>query len=108
MGQDQSAEKKMINDSTPCHRFEGEAGTYFCDGDCHMKATVWGTGPYTADSCVCRAARHAGVIADKGGAFTVLQGAGMGAYEGSEANGVISYNFGQSASSITFDKARKK
>lgn len=49
---------------------------------------VWGSGPYTADSSVCRAALHAGLIAETGGSVTVRLGDGCDYYAPSTANGI--------------------
>ena len=57
-------------------------------------ATVWGTGTYTDDSAICRAARHAGVIAADGGRVQVSRVPGLQAYRGSTANGVATADFG--------------
>ena len=47
----------------PCWEYrEGKEGMYYCDGYCYDGRTVFGHGPYSADSSACRAARHAGVL----------------------------------------------
>lgn len=51
---------------------------------------VWGSNPYTSDSAVCRAARHAGVIAAEGGLVTARVSDGRPGYRGSWSNGVMS------------------
>lgn len=56
--------------------------------------TVWGTGIYTADSNLCRAARHAGAIGPGGGVVRVTPWPGLDAYAGSTANGVSTSNWG--------------
>lgn len=66
-------------------------------------ASVWGSGPYTADSDICTAARHAGVIDTAGGALNVLRVRGLGAYAGTQANGVKTSDWQAFDSSIVFN-----
>ncbi len=49
---------------------------------------VYGTGPYTTDSFVCTAARHAGLITAAGGTVEVTASTGCSGYGGGAANGV--------------------
>jgi len=42
----------------------GQEGVFKCSGVCGQNGTVWGSGPYTYDSPICRAARHAGILKD--------------------------------------------
>lgn len=49
---------------------------------------VWGSGTYSAESSVCRAALHAGVIPAQGGTVTVHSVHAAGDYEGSSQHGV--------------------
>lgn len=57
--------------------------------------SVWGTGTYTADSSICSAAVHAGLIDQaKGGEVTIEVVAGIATYEGSTANGVTTSSYG--------------
>ncbi len=84
---------------------EGEVATLNCtpDGD---PASIWGTDTYTADSNICTAAVHAGLItlAD-GGGVRIEVTAGQDSYEGSEANGITSSSYGPYALSFTFPPA---
>lgn len=65
--------------------------------------TVWGSGPYTADSSVCTAAVHAGKITlDKGGVVTILVGPGKQMYGATTQNGITTFNYGQYPHSISF------
>ena len=58
-------------------------------------ASVWGTGTYTADSSICTAAVHAGLIDQtKGGEVTIEVIAGTDTYEGSTAHGVTTSSYG--------------
>lgn len=43
--------------------------TYRCPRDCQSAPDVYGSGPYRADSPICRAAIHAGLIDSSGGCF---------------------------------------
>src|SRR5262249_19610406 len=61
----------------------GESKPLTCD--CTPKAAadggVWGTDVYTADSSICRAAVHAGLIKESGGSVTVYPMPGRDSYE---------------------------
>lgn len=77
-------------------RFRGQNGQTirgFCPPG-GAGGTVWGTGLYTDDSSICRAAQHAGRIGPGGGMFTLRILPGMPAYAGSNANGVNTSNYG--------------
>lgn len=52
--------------------------------------SVWGDGIYTADSSICRAARHAGAIEAEGGTLLVTGEAGRSTYGGAVRNGIES------------------
>jgi hypothetical protein len=54
----------------------------------HALPRVWGSGPYTADSSLCGAAQHAGVIGPSGGAFAIERRPGASSYDGSTRFGV--------------------
>ncbi len=78
-----------------CGGFPSGAQSYECD--CPATRTggsVWGSGPYTGDSDICEAARHAGAIGVGGGPVMVLQAAGMASYTGSARNGVTTRDWG--------------
>ena len=63
---------------------------------------VWGSDVYTADSSICTAAVHAGIITLKdGGDVTIEFGPGRQTYGATTRNGITSYNFGQYPHSIT-------
>ncbi|MDG2001912.1 MAG: LCCL domain-containing protein, partial [Novosphingobium sp.] len=72
--------------------YRGTGGTYTCG--CNSAATgsgsVWGTGTYTDDSSICRAALHAGMISNRGGQVTFSVMGGLASYRGSNRNGVSS------------------
>ena len=67
--------------------------------------SVWGSGPYTSDSNVCVAARHAGVIDASGGGVSAYAVDGQSAYPGSEQNGVTTSTWGSYGSSFDFASA---
>ncbi|XP_078603261.1 uncharacterized protein LOC144877227 [Branchiostoma floridae x Branchiostoma japonicum] len=50
--------------------------------------SVWGTGVYTDDSGICRAAIHDGRITDDGGQVTVYRWPGQDSYQSSYNNGI--------------------
>ena len=62
--------------------------------------SVWGSGPYTAASNICTAARHAGAVGTAGGVVRLTEAAGQDSYEGSEANGVTTSGWGSYGSSF--------
>ncbi len=53
-----------------------------CPAGC-APGSIYGSGPYTDDSVVCTAARHAGVVADKGGPVVVRRAPRQGGFVGS-------------------------
>jgi len=57
-----------------------------------VSGTVWGTGLYTADSNICLAAIHAGVIKPTGGPFVLIKTWGQPQYKGTIANMVATNN----------------
>ncbi len=65
-----------------------------------MAGSVWGVGPYTSDSSVCAAARHAGAVPAEGGAVLLTAAPGQDSYEGSEANGITTRDWGSYGSSF--------
>ena len=65
------------------------SGQVNCPKDCKADgSTVWGTGPYTADSSVCRAAIYQGLITDDGGPLIVSAKPGESSYSAGNQNGV--------------------
>lgn len=67
-----------------------------CPANCASSGrSIWGSGPYTADSALCVAAAHAGAISDAtGGTFQVVFDQGQPAYRGSVQNNVKSSDYG--------------
>lgn len=78
-----------------------------CEKDQTGSGSVWGTGTYTTDSSICRAAVHAGVIKEKGGKVKVKSMDGCKKYTASEANGVSSSSWGSYDMSFYFTKNDK-
>lgn len=67
-------------------------------------APVWGTDVYAAESAVCAAALHAGVIARAGGTVRVVPAPGQPRYAGSARNGIASQDRGASARSFRVER----
>lgn len=87
-----------------CGAFPGGALTFDCNcADTPTNGPVFGSGPYAVDSDLCGAARHAGVIGDKGGRLRVLSLTGLQDYRASDRNGVSSRDRHGAERSITFD-----
>jgi hypothetical protein len=79
-------------------QIRGEVGTTVlvnCPPNCSNAGGLWGTDVYTADSGICRAAVHAGIITDAGGNVFVTLDPGRPAYRGSVRNGTRSGDYGQ-------------
>jgi hypothetical protein len=74
-----------------------------CDAAATSSGSVWGSGPYTADSSICRAAVHAGMIGPDGGVVLVVRTEGLPSYTASEYNGVMTQDWGAFGSSFVFD-----
>ncbi|MGC1496067.1 MAG: LCCL domain-containing protein [Sulfitobacter sp.] len=78
-----------------CQSFSVDAAPYECTCPAgSANRSVWGSGPYTGDSNVCTAARHAGVVGDDGGPVRITAEPGQASYEGSSANGVNTSSWG--------------
>ncbi|XP_078665685.1 uncharacterized protein LOC144908050 [Branchiostoma floridae x Branchiostoma belcheri] len=56
--------------------------------------SIYGSGTYTSDSSICRAAIHDGWLTDAGGVVTVVETAGLDQYQGSSQKGVASNSWG--------------
>jgi len=59
-----------------------------------MVGSVWGTRRYTADSSVCKAARHAGVISPNGGNVRLFMGGGCSSFIGTTRYGIRTGRWG--------------
>jgi hypothetical protein len=60
-----------------------------------VNRAIWGAGPYTADSDLCTAARHAGAVGLAGGEISVIRVPGLTAYKSTERNGIASMEWGE-------------
>lgn len=81
--------------STECGVFPQTGASYGCT--CAAGATagpVWGSGPYTADSDICTAARHAGVLGQEGGTVVAQAVEAPPSFRGTASNGVTSLDYG--------------
>ncbi len=83
--------------------FQGQQAplTCACPPGAMMGGTVWGSGLYTTDSRICRAALHAGAIGQGGGVVTVTPAPGQQGYQGSVRNGVQTQAYGPWGASFT-------
>jgi hypothetical protein len=73
-----------------------------CEAGSIERGHVWGVDVYTADSAVCRAAIHAGVVPPEGGIVTVIPERGQSRYAGSLRNGIASSSYGAYGASFRF------
>ena len=80
----------------------------FCASEATTSGVVWGSGTYTTDSRVCRAAVHAGVIPMTGGTVNIQPAPGQQSYAGSAANGITTSNYGPWSGSFTFQPSSRK
>lgn len=85
-------------------RPEGFAITCACTIEAMSSGSIWGDGAYTADSILCRAARHAGAVGAYGGTVRARLAAGQSAYPAATRNGISSSPWGSYAVSLTFDR----
>lgn len=85
-------------------RGSGETVECSCDANAASTGNVWGSGPYTDDSRICRAAVHAGVIGPQGGDVSFTVSAGLDAYEGTEENGIETRDYGTFSGSYDFNE----
>ncbi|CAH0237992.1 LCCL domain-containing protein [Roseomonas sp. CECT 9278] len=86
--------------------FEGrtEALACLCNAALVAAGSVWGTGVYSSDSQICRAALHAGLVGLQGGAIGLVPRGRQAQFTGSRANGVTSMNFGPWGGSFSFTR----
>lgn len=94
-------------DSCPANSMSmsaGESLTCSCEPGSTETGQVWGSGPYTSDSGVCRAALHAGVIDAEGGTLRLRALPGRSAYAPSRRNGVATRGWGANGGSFDFDR----
>jgi hypothetical protein len=85
---------------------KGEPGSprqLTCPAGCPKDVYVYGSDVYTADTPVCAAAMHAGVMSARGGQVTVVVEPGRPAYRGSKRNGITSVDRGTYDASFRFE-----
>lgn len=92
-------------DQVATMRGSGDPFTCSCTPEAAEEGTVWGSGPYTDDSRVCRAAMHAGLLADGPANVTINFLPGRESYTMSDANGVETRNYGRYGGSYAFEGA---
>ena len=121
MQENLALKKRLKNFETiPCHTIQVNSYLkyHFCRGSANLcpkkDQDVWGgleknhgqsksnTYWYTSDSDCCLAAKHMGVLDEKGGLCIVVEGLGQKKYDGSASNGVVSKDYGSYKSSISF------
>lgn len=95
---------RLCPDSMAAYAGSAERLICLCPGETALRATaVWGSNPYTADSGLCRAALHAGMIPITGGELRVVMGPGAAHYPASQQHGVQTREFGAFRGSFTFE-----
>lgn len=95
--------------SGPCPATAGDLNigtrlTCGCSAEAAGAGSVWGSGPYTGDSSICRAAVHYGAIRASGGTVRLRVAPGRDAYGASSRNGVDANGWSSYAKSIEFDR----
>lgn len=99
----------MTGGGEVCESLPDGSAPYACTCEAGERSgSVWGTGPYTADSDMCTAAQHAGVIGQNGGAIVVTKVDGQSSYGGSEQNGITSREWGAYGQSINISAGASK
>jgi hypothetical protein len=85
----------------------GTRVTCGCSAPASATGSVWGSGPYTADSAICYAARHAGRITGTGyEVVAIVVTAGRQSYAQSIRNGVTTGSWGTFSASFEFQDSR--
>ncbi len=81
----------------------GRTFRFECPAGCPLQGRLWGTGTYTADSELCLAAMHAGVLPPGGAGVVEYRTEGVRAsFTGSVAHGISSNNYGNYENSYVF------
>ena len=104
-----SGEITPIAWNTSAASFKNDIGmtyTFECPAN-GTSAAVWGSDIYTADSSICTAAVHAGLISfESGGIVTIEYRPGRQIYGSTARNGVTSYTFGEYPRSFVFKEQK--
>ena len=89
---------------TDCTKTEVSTGRVFCPAKCaDSPDRVWGSSFYTADSSLCKAAVHAGVLkAGESGFVNIKNAQKCKGYFGTSSNGITTESFGNYETSFTF------
>lgn len=87
-----TSERGNIGDTLSCR----------CSASATVSGALWGTGTYSDDSRVCRAAVHAGVISNRGGVVTAVIRPGLAGYLSTAQNEITSYSRGSWGGSYEF------
>ena len=83
----------------------GKVATFVCPSDLKLDSEIWGTDVYLDESPICTAAAHAGVLTrGTSGQVTIVMGAGVQSFQGTQRNGVTSLSYGPWSSTYTFIK----
>jgi hypothetical protein len=82
----------------------GSTHVVACPPGCANSGGLWGTDVYTADSTICKAAIHAGLIGDAGGTVAVILEPGRPAYRGSVRNAIQSSDYGNYGKSFRLQR----
>ncbi len=90
--------------ATQIQAAQGTAHLVACPAGCAHSGGLWGSDMYTADSGICRAAIHAGIVSANGGYVWVFLEAGQPAYRGSVRNGIQSSDYGSYRSSFRLQR----
>ncbi len=90
--------------ATPGNMAIGTSLTCNCGVDATGSGSVWGSGPYTTDSSICRSARHAGAIGAGGGTVTIHVVVGRDSYPPSQRNGVEAVAWARYGSSFIVER----
>ncbi|MCP5396760.1 MAG: hypothetical protein H6918_08515 [Sphingomonadaceae bacterium] len=72
----------------------GAVLTCTCPANPSEKSPIWGTGTYTGDSYICKAAIHAGAITRAGGRVAIQSMGDQPSYAASTHNGLTSMKYG--------------
>lgn len=82
----------------------GATLTCSCTIEAMASGSVWGDGPYTGDSGICRSALHAGAVGAYGGNVRLRIAAGRASYPAATRNGVEGAAWQSYATSLTFER----
>ncbi len=83
---------------------EGQSITCACSAEQTGGGNIWGSDRYTADSSICRAAVHAGVIPAAGGTVKVYAFGACSKFAGSSRHGVQTGDWGGYGASFAFKR----